>query len=211
MSSMKKIYLVRHGQTNANLKRYLGGRDELLNDTGKQQAITVGKRLQALQVDSLLASDWPRAQQTAQCISDEINLDIETVPELGEHMPPLSLANLSYDDPAYDAYKDLIKQHWGGAESQAEGAENFHSLFARSEQLRKHLESHTGTNIVAVSHSRFLRFFTAYMTMRDTLTPDAELHMSTVLRPKNTSITAFTFDHKNWQLVTWNDHAHFAE
>jgi probable phosphoglycerate mutase len=208
---MKTIYLVRHGQTQANAEQYLGGRDELLSAVGEKQAAVVGQRLESLSADTLLASDWPRAQQTAKIISEMIGLDVETVPDLGEHMIPLSLKNKSYEDDTYAEYKKACAEHWGDPNFRVEDAENYHDLFARAERLRIHLETIDSEVIIAVSHSRFLRFFTAYMTMRDTLTAEAELHMSTVLRPKNTSITGFTFDKGQWTLFTWGDQAHFAD
>lgn len=208
---MKTVYLVRHGETDANLQRYLADRSELLNDAGVQQAAVVGKRLASLRTDALVASDWPRAQQTAEIIGEHINLNVQTMSELGEHVTPASLAGSSYTDPLYEAYVTECADRWGDPEFQFENAENYFDLFQRAEQLREQLESMEAESIVAVSHSRFLRFFTAYMTLRDTLTPKAELHMSKVLRPKNTSITSYVFDGAGWNLVTWNDIAHFAE
>lgn len=209
---MKKVYFVRHGQTQANVEMYLGGRDELLSKVGQKQAKVVGDRLRSLDIGTLLASDWPRAQQTAKIISQALNdIEIVTVPELGEHLIPISLTGKSYEDPAYAEYRDLCKKHWDDPEFKVEDSENFHDLFDRAESLRKQLEDMDVKSIAAVSHSRFLRFFTAYMTMRESLSADAELHMSTVLRPKNTSITTFSFDAGFWQLLTWNDIAHFAE
>ena len=62
-----KLYLVRHGQTDWNLKRIAQGQTDIpLNATGIQQAEALRDKLQNYQFDICYASPLKRAAQTAQ-------------------------------------------------------------------------------------------------------------------------------------------------
>lgn len=64
------IYVIRHGQTDYNLKNiYQGQIDIKLNQTGLQQAEEMAKKFKNLKVDTILVSPLTRAMQTAEPIS----------------------------------------------------------------------------------------------------------------------------------------------
>lgn len=65
-----KIYLVRHGQTDANAKRiFQGWLDLPLNDTGRSQVQWVGDRLAQIQFDRIYTSPLQRALETTRIIT----------------------------------------------------------------------------------------------------------------------------------------------
>lgn len=67
------LALIRHGQTDWNLVGRLQGQTDIpLNETGREQARTVGQQLLGQGWDLVLASPLGRAQQTAQIIAREI-------------------------------------------------------------------------------------------------------------------------------------------
>lgn len=73
------IAIVRHGETDYNKQRLIQGRiDNVLNQTGKQQAKTLGEYLKANNetFDVLLTSPLLRAKETAQIVGSHINLEI---------------------------------------------------------------------------------------------------------------------------------------
>ena len=61
-----RIYVIRHGQSEANLNRIHGGWAQVpLTEKGLAQAAAAGQRLQGMHFDKVIVSDLLRAQQTA--------------------------------------------------------------------------------------------------------------------------------------------------
>ena len=73
------IYLVRHGQSHANLTDLTAShRDEPLTELGAAQAAAVAKHLaDSVRVDRLIASTVLRAAQTARVIAESLSLPVQ--------------------------------------------------------------------------------------------------------------------------------------
>ena len=70
-----KFYLVRHGQSEANLHRIIAGHGKYsLTDLGKEQAKSLGQDFlkKGIKFDAVYASDIVRASETAEAICNEI-------------------------------------------------------------------------------------------------------------------------------------------
>ncbi len=77
MDKICTIYLVRHGQSLANITGVMGG-DEPLSDLGREQALNLGKKLKNVDFSVVFSSDKLRARQTAELIIKGKNLEIQT-------------------------------------------------------------------------------------------------------------------------------------
>ena len=72
------IYLVRHGQTTANVKKQFQGQlHGELSELGWKQAEQLGKHFQRIHLDSVITSDLKRAVQTTSCIAQYHKLNIK--------------------------------------------------------------------------------------------------------------------------------------
>lgn len=77
--SATTVYIVRHGETEWNLKRIIQGQtDSPLTSTGIQQAKKLSKELQKIKFDLVFSSDLMRAKRTAEIITAERKLEIAT-------------------------------------------------------------------------------------------------------------------------------------
>ena len=75
-----EIYVVRHGQTDYNVKKVFQGHIDIpLNETGKKQAQETASKFRNIDVDMILVSPLQRALQTAKPISKitEVPITIE--------------------------------------------------------------------------------------------------------------------------------------
>jgi broad specificity phosphatase PhoE len=70
---MQKIYMVRHGQSQANAAQIVAGQQQSsLTEIGKQQAKTAGEAAKKLGINYIICSPMGRAQETAQIIAEAI-------------------------------------------------------------------------------------------------------------------------------------------
>ena len=72
-----KIVIVRHGQSVDNVTKTISGSDTLLSDLGREQARFLGKELleQGFEFDSVYASTYIRARETATILCKELGID----------------------------------------------------------------------------------------------------------------------------------------
>lgn len=79
------LYLVRHGETEANLeRRFAGWSDDPLNETGRSQAAGLAARLAGEEVDHVFTSPVRRAVETAEILADAWGASVRTVHDLHE-------------------------------------------------------------------------------------------------------------------------------
>lgn len=81
------LYLVRHGQSEGNVKRYFHGQtDYPLTDLGRQQAAEVAEKLKDTPFTRCCTSNLQRAYQTAlACLAHHSDVQPEIVTDLREH------------------------------------------------------------------------------------------------------------------------------
>ncbi|MFH0873933.1 MAG: histidine phosphatase family protein [Candidatus Komeilibacteria bacterium] len=73
------FYLIRHGQTEHNVKNITQGHsDSPLTAEGIRQAIELGQRLKSVKFDAVFSSDLLRAKRTAELITLERHLEVKT-------------------------------------------------------------------------------------------------------------------------------------
>ncbi|MBI5880926.1 histidine phosphatase family protein [archaeon] len=80
-----KIYLIRHGQTTADVEdRYGGAYDDHLTDLGKKQAQELAGKLKGSGIEVIYHSPMIRATETARIITNDLSLELRVVPDLRE-------------------------------------------------------------------------------------------------------------------------------
>lgn len=88
MSFMKNyctLYIVRHGETEWNVKKIIQGHADIpLNKKGETQAKELAKKLQHIKFDAIFSSDLIRAKRTAEIITLEKKLAVQTTKALKE-------------------------------------------------------------------------------------------------------------------------------
>ena len=102
---MKRIYLVRHGETKANLHLYVPGKEEPLNSAGFKQADVLSQRVGQLDFDIIITSDFLRAKQTVKPILEIKKQIVEIMPDFGEMFEPTSLHGLFDNDEKVVNYR----------------------------------------------------------------------------------------------------------
>ena len=70
------LYVIRHGETNMGKNNIIATEDEPLNETGKRQAIEIGKEIKKLNINKVYCSPIQRAKDTLKLFELNINIPI---------------------------------------------------------------------------------------------------------------------------------------
>jgi broad specificity phosphatase PhoE len=207
-----KLYLVRHGESVANITDLYHFPDTPLSEEGLRQSKTMAQRVSKLPVDLIYSSDLLRAQQTAMSISEKIGKEVEFTPLLREFRKPSKLWGKSDDYEHSKAYVKLQKQNFSNPDWKWEDDESFNDLKSRAMEILKELSTkYTDKQIVVVSHGGIIKMMTAVAVIGKELTPQVFWNFWHNLWIKNTGITVLEFKNDKWTLITWNDISHFGE
>lgn len=200
------IYLIRHGQTEANLNKiYQGNSDVPLNETGREQAKVIAWRLKEYPLEALCSSHLERALDTARAIGEyhdltlEIRRDLQEI-SLGEwqgksrdqvkkEYPEFIRARKEKNDfyttavPGGESYEALERRAMGALDSIVHGSDKDHVALITHGGVIKSIIGH----ILGIPHDR-RRLVDVY----------------------NTSITLLRYSPKKdrYKIVSMNDTAH---
>lgn len=154
---MKRLYLLRHGQTEFNVKKLVQGRcDSPLTDLGRQQARAAAAWLKAHGVvpDKVVSSPLGRAMDTASLVACEL-LGPDAAVESCEGIIERSYG--SFEEGPHDA---LPTDVWDPGEDLVPfGGEGSHALQERMVATLTNLMSAKGKTLLAVSHGSASRQF----------------------------------------------------
>jgi broad specificity phosphatase PhoE len=211
---MKTIYFVRHGETAGNVGGFWQTGEEPLNPRGLEQADRVAERAKNITIDRLLASTMVRAQQTAGAVSREINLPVESSDLFREIKDPSSVMS-SGPDPEKDAiieiYRSARIEHENDPLWRFEDEETKVEFFERIKTALVYLADLPEENIMVVSHGNFIRSMIGLLVQDLQYVPGDYFKFNRQITTTNTGITILRYENDRFRLLSYNDHAHFAE
>ena len=108
---MKRIYLVRHGESETNVQRRYIGDDVPLTALGVKQAEFVAERFVDIAFDVVLTSTMARAMQTGEAIAKRNNKPIEHLDLFRELNQSSEYMGLSFDDPRAVEARAIWRTH----------------------------------------------------------------------------------------------------
>lgn len=202
------IFLIRHGETDANRSRlYQGQAGSGLNERGREQAARLGSRLRStgVRLDALYASDLARAFETAAIVGDCLGL--AAMAEVGLREVFLgSWQGLSYTDVEAQ-FPDEVAAWRRGEDIRRGGGESYSDLQARMlVTLDRLAATHSGGVIGAVSHGAAIKLFIAAVLA----IPLSHLRYYHVVA--NTAVTVVQRHGGGpWDLLIWNDARHLPD
>lgn len=203
MAHTVTVYMVRHGETDANIKDIIQGESDVpLNANGIRQAECVGKRLKDFPFDAIYSSDLSRAAVTARSIAD--GREIIYTEELREwHLGIWQGKSLEYVEKEYPEEFEMFRTN--SIYFRPAGGESICEFRDRAAKfLAEIAKKHTDQTVLCVTHGGFLRAVLLNIMEMEKYPNKA--------RTDNTSISCFkTVDGgKSWQLVMWNDSSHLT-
>lgn len=207
----KHVYFVRHGETVWNVTKQSQGMDTPLNERGHYQAKVLAGRVKALKAEKLYTSDMVRAIETGTYISDALGLKAEASSLFREWMTPASVRGKTFDTPEYQKFFNELNNNFDDPNWRYEDVENYADLNKRMIKVLELLKNEPSDKVVVVTHGKFLRLFLGFVLHDGNLSAANWLSFVNRVTLTNTGITLFEVNDNKWSLITWNDHAHFAE
>lgn len=208
--NMKKVYFVRHGESEGNVGIVVQNKDSALTEQGVEQAKIIAQRISKIDFDVLISSPYLRAKQTAQFISDITKKDFIESDLFIERVRPTE--QIGYHKNS-EAVLSIQKEYENAfvANDKYEDGESFKEIHDRAQKALHFLENYDAEHIVVVTHGMFLRVICAVILLKQYITPETCFECMKTLKTKNTGVTVIEKDEDGWRLTVWNDHAHFAE
>lgn len=210
---MKKIYFVRHGESEGNALRIHQSKETPLSEIGESQAKIVALRFSKISVDTIIASPYLRAKQTAKAIAERNNLPLETNELLSERRGPSELIGISHlseqsKQVRAELHTHLLDQNGDWRYSDEETANEFAK---RAEQILAFLQNRPEENIVVVCHALILRMiFTKILNPHGDLANLYDIYDSFDLNNTGISMANYDAEKKRWQMSCINDYSHLG-
>ncbi len=200
--NQKEIYLIRHGETDFNLKKIVQGRgvNTSINDTGLKQAQAFFNYYQSVEFDAVYHSALQRTKQTVQQFIDmglpafeeksldEINWGIY---EGIEHQPEM-----------HERYLSIIEM-WrqGDLDVKIDGGESAQDLWDRQSPFIQWLKDASFNRILVCSHGRSIRALLCAMT-------NTPLELMDDFSHSNTCLYKLVYTNNQFEIVSFNNIDH---
>jgi probable phosphoglycerate mutase len=213
-----RIVLVRHGESLAQERGFLGGHDSCLglSNRGRGQVERLCDRLQAsrelVDATALYASVLPRAIETAEIIAPALG-GLDVIPECDfcEGHPGAEADGLTWSELEERAPVD---DEWDADHRPLPGWETWREMGTRVQRaLGSLVDRHPGETVVVACHGGVVvQSMLHWLALDETTT-----HQRAWISPENASLTEWRFGPNPYrkgtlpvELVRFNDHAHLT-
>lgn len=211
---MKRVYFVRHGETESNVNRSWQDPNEPLNENGQKQVNILAKRIKNLKLDRMIVSTIPRAVQTADAIVLENDMKYELSDLFREIKPPTSLIGATHTDDEESVMSKFKVARVEFAHDETwrfEDEENGADFLNRIKNSLEFLAELPEENILVVTHGGYLRCCLGLVITAGDCTARDMYKFTVTSKMTNAGITVLEYNDSSWLLNTWNDQAHFAD
>ena len=185
---MKTIILVRHGESETNIRKVFTGQlNAQLTPAGREQARLMAEYLDKYKIDKLYVSSLQRAVDTAQPILERQNCPAEKCDELMEinsgNWQGLTFEEISARFPdTHMAWKTDI------GNAKPDGGETIRQVYDRATALLKKVLERPEETVCFVCHATPIRLLESYI---QTGTPEGAQQIRWA---PNASVTVYTYD-----------------
>ena len=166
-----KVYVVRHGESDANLTRIHQSGETQLTETGIKQAETVAERFKDIPINVIISSSLARAKNTAEKIHQATNAPLEINDIIKEMKRPSEVIGLTMGSDEVNKIFDEMIAHEDDPSWHYSNEENFSEIKNRAQEALNMLANRSDENVALVSHSIFMRVLIGIMTFGEKMSP----------------------------------------
>lgn len=211
----KIVYFVRHGQSEGNVAPVFQSPNSPLNEKGREQAERIAERVSRLSFETLIASPFERAQQTAEAITRATGKKAEYSNLFIERVNPTYINGKSYEDERANALWREWQESLYRPNLRVEDGENFNDILVRADKALAFLHERNEKSIVVITHGYFLRTIIARVLLGDHLSGKAFRRFQRTATTENTGLTVLRYhggfeEEPSWRFWIYNDHLHLG-
>lgn len=212
---MTQALLLRHGESVSNadseaiaLPADIGDR---LSERGREQARAAAGGLEGTGITRLLSSPMRRARETAEPLSEALELPVTVLPYVHELKEETGYGELNPEQQRLRRWSERMA-HSNDPNSAGDGAESFNDVRGRVRRLKAELEGQpSGERTLVVTHGIFSRFFFFDSLLGEEFGPRLVPQLWN-LRTRNCGLSVFEHgerwhpadvDTPGWTCVTW--------
>ncbi len=185
-----RLYMIRHGQSEANLKRIFSGQNLNidLTEQGEAEARAAGELLKGISFDKVYSSDQRRAWRTQELALPQYKAErLAMIREFDVG----SLTGM----PIEDLNQEIVR-HRLAHDYTPYGGENNEMVRSRAERFLSLITSLPYENVAAFSHVGFMkRLFSAATGVE---------HDPNLFGCSNCGICVFEYEGGKWKVLHWN-------
>jgi len=211
----KRLYLVRHGETNLNRENRSQPPEAELSALGLTQVGCLAARLIYVDFDRIISSDMERARATASVIAAFTDKEVTFSELLREMKRPSEIVGKHFDDASVAHVRRDVRFHERERDWYYSDEENIFDLCERAFKAKEYVNEQPERNMVVVSHGVFIRmFFCALVTETEENALSLYWNLKYCMHVNNASISVLEFSefdgHVRWRVRTWNDFGHLT-
>lgn len=191
-----KLFLIRHGESENNLKGcYSGQCNPKLTDLGREQAKAIRPILENIKFDIVYSSDLARALETCTLTLPDAE------PIITEKIREIAIGDLE-DKPYFQPKSDndefyiTLQNNRQNFDFLSYGGETFDDVVNRFNEFLKEIELKPYQNVAAFCHAGLITIVTSHIL-------SARMDRDAIHCP-NCAINVLDFDGKKWRLLVWN-------
>ena len=212
----KLVYMVRHGQSEANASAVFQGLHSPLSEIGQTQAQKIAERVGHLGCEALIASPLLRTKQTAEAITALTGIMPEYSDLFVERIKPARLNDTLHADQEANALWHEWEKSLSTQDMRIEDGENFDEIMTRADKALAFLQNRPEKSLIVVTHGYFLKTIVARVMLGTHMTPEAFKHFQMHTHTQNTGLTVLKYKDRfetplSWHVWVYNDHAHLGE
>jgi probable phosphoglycerate mutase len=200
-----ELVVVRHGETAWNADGRIQGHQVVpLNERGRDQAVLLGKRLASEKVEAIYSSDLLRTMETAEAISQVVQLEI--LKEAGLREWSLGVLEGRRPEDSRSDYPDVVEAYERrDPDGEIPGGETIRDRYARTTScLRRIARDEAGRCVVVVSHGGVLDDLYRMVN-------EIPLEKERDFDLYNGGIHRFDVTDDQWTMTVWGDIEHLKD
>lgn len=207
------IIFIRHGETDMGRADKHQHPSAALSEKGMKQVNTVAERLEGVRIDAIVSSEYERAIQTADILSERLDIPVSRHSNLfNEVKRPSEFVGKKIGTPIEREYMKLSVEHSGDARWHYSDEENYTEVKDRAVKAMEYLAGTRAERIAVVSHGIIIKFIIVIgiFGYDVDLTTLMKFHRSFAI--DNTGITECRMDKGNiFKVFRFNDHSHLSK